>query len=61
MHRRKSMDIEVESIYNGFPDDFKIPLLQIRELIYKISDGISQVREIEESIKWGQLKLDFLN
>lgn len=48
------MDDSVRSVFDSYPDKYRRPLLQIRELIYSIASKIPEVGGLEESLKWGQ-------
>lgn len=40
--------------FEQFPVEYRIPLLQIRELIFATAAEIDGVGELEESLKWNQ-------
>ena len=48
------MNPDVESVFNSYPVEFRRPLLELRELIYRTADATPAVKEIEESLKWGE-------
>lgn len=48
------MDTNVKSVFDNYPVEYREPLLQIRALIYSVASNISEVGELEESLKWGQ-------
>ena len=48
------MNTKVESAFNSYPNEYRVPLLHIRELIYSAANSIPEVGELNESLKWGQ-------
>lgn len=44
----------VSSTFSNYPEKYKKPLLEIRQLIFDTAKNIDGVGEIEESLKWGQ-------
>lgn len=47
-------NIEVAAVFKKYPKIYRTPLLEIRQLIFDTADGIAEVGEIEESLKWNQ-------
>lgn len=48
------MNPEVEKVFNGYSEELRKPLLELRELVYDIASKIPEVGDLEESLKWGQ-------
>ncbi len=48
------MNESIQNVYDHYPEEYRKPLLQIRELIYTVASEMSGVGELEESLKWGQ-------
>lgn len=48
------MDVRIKTVFSSYPKEYRKPLLQVRELIYSVADKLSEVGELEESLKWGQ-------
>lgn len=48
------MEENVKNLFESYPDFCREPLLQLRELIYKVASEIPQVGGLKESLKWGQ-------
>lgn len=51
---RKLTDPEVKSIFHGYPDDYRLPLMQIRELIFDTAENNSKIGALLETLKWSQ-------
>ena len=45
---------QVNSVLSGYPDAQKSKLEQLRELVHQTANEIEEIKEIEESLKWGQ-------
>lgn len=51
---RKLADPRVESIFQSYPDIYRLPLMQIRELIFYTAESLSNVEPLLETLKWNQ-------
>jgi hypothetical protein len=45
---------EVAAVFDSYPKQYKSKLLFIRQLIYEAAESLEGVREIEETLKWGE-------
>ena len=45
---------EVAAVFDSYPKQYKSKLLFIRQLIYETAESLEGVREIEETLKWGE-------
>lgn len=48
------IDSNVANVFEGYPERYRQPLLQIRELIFSTAASLNAVGEVEESLKWNQ-------
>lgn len=44
----------INTVFAHYPEDHRMKLTQLRDLIHKTADNIESVSELEESLKWGQ-------
>ena len=47
-------DSAVLSVFEGYPDDLKQTLLDLRTLILQTAESLDAVGELQETLKWGQ-------
>lgn len=47
-------DPAVEAVFDSYPRDFRVPLLQIRNLIFEVAERTDGVGPIVETLKWSQ-------
>ena len=47
------MDKAIKTHFDGYPDDVRVRLEELRSLIFELSSGLD-LGEIEESLKWGE-------
>lgn len=48
------MQPEVASVFDSYPEEIRIKLLNLRRLILETAASIEAVGEIEETLKWGE-------
>lgn len=51
---KNKINSQVDAVFNSYPDNFKIKLLNLRQLILETAAAIQIVGEIEETLKWGE-------
>jgi len=44
----------VKNVFDAYPENSKVKLLHLRQLIFDTAAAIKDVGEIEETLKWGQ-------
>ncbi len=49
----------VKSVFDSFPPDIRKQLLVLRELILTTASMIPEVGKIEETLKWGEIAVNF--
>jgi len=54
MKRRKIENVDVASVFDGYPTRIRRKLLALRHLILETAASTEGVGEIEESLKWGE-------
>jgi hypothetical protein len=45
---------EVYAVFQDYPQEIKIKLLSLRQMIFDVARNINKVGELEETLKWGQ-------
>jgi len=48
------IDPEVEQVFNNYPELVRNKLLHLRKLILETANEIEAIKEIEETLKWGE-------
>lgn len=48
-------DGKIQAIYDSYPDAIREKLLLLRQLIYEVAEENSEIGELEETLKWGQI------
>ncbi|PZL72821.1 hypothetical protein CI088_10020 [Enterococcus plantarum] len=51
---KEIIDESVETVFEQYPEDYRKPLLVLRELIFETAARLTIVGELEESLKWNQ-------
>ncbi len=46
---------EIARLYESFPENARGTLLQLRDIIYQLSDKHPKIGQIEECLKWGEV------
>ncbi len=46
--------LEVEKVFNSYPDNIRIKMLLLRQLVLETAAEIDNVQSIEETLKWGE-------
>jgi len=44
----------MEPVFDAFEPEARVALLGFRELVFEVASEIEQVKDVEESLKWGQ-------
>ena len=44
----------VQAVFDGYPPNFRKPLLALREMIFRVAATTDGVGELEETLKWGE-------
>lgn len=47
-------DVSVATVFERYPEEYRKPLLAIRDLIFVTAANLTVVGELEESLKWHQ-------
>ncbi|MBO0473701.1 hypothetical protein IGL98_000313 [Enterococcus sp. DIV0840] len=47
-------DVGVATVFEHYPEEYRKPLLALRELIFNTAARLTVVGELEESLKWNQ-------
>ncbi|WP_207695210.1 hypothetical protein DOK67_0001251 [Enterococcus sp. DIV0212c] len=47
-------DVSVATVFEHYPEEYRKPLLAVRELIFDTASHVTVVGELEESLKWNQ-------
>ena len=47
-------DPRVESVFTKYPSDIKNKMLHLRNLILEVANEITDITELEETLKWGE-------
>lgn len=47
--------LEIASLYESYPPPARSTLLQLRDIIYQLSDTRPEIGQIEECLKWGEI------
>jgi len=50
----KFNNIEVEKIFNNYPDNIRKKMLLLRQLVLDTATETESVKKIEETLKWGE-------
>ena len=45
---------EVAAVFNSYPEEMKSKLMFLRQLIFDTAASFEEIREIEETLKWGE-------
>lgn len=45
---------KVATVFENYPKEVKIQMLQLREMVLKTASGIDGLQKIEETLKWGE-------
>ncbi len=45
---------EVEQAFNAYPDNMRIKMLYLRQLVIETAGEINSIKNIEETLKWGE-------
>ncbi|NQZ85182.1 MAG: DUF1801 domain-containing protein [Nanoarchaeales archaeon] len=54
MNKYKFKNKEVEIVFNSYPKNIKLKLLEIREIIFETASKNEEIGEIEETLRWGE-------
>lgn len=46
--------MDVQGVFDGYPDPVRKQLLAIRELIYEVAEGREDIGPLSETLKWSQ-------
>ena len=46
--------LEVKEVFNAYPDDIRVKIILLRELVLKTAAEIDGIKSIEETLKWGE-------
>ena len=52
--RKAFSNPQIAAIFNAYPEDVKVKLLFLRQLIFDVASQTNGVGELEETLKWGQ-------
>ena len=47
-------DHSVESVFNSYPQHVKPKMMQLRKLVVDTANEIEELKELEETLKWGE-------
>ena len=47
-------NLQINSVLSSYPDAHKLKLEQLRVLVHQTANEIEEIKELEESLKWGQ-------
>ena len=50
----KFNNIDVEKAFNTYPDDIRVKMIYLRQLILETAAETENVKNIEETLKWGE-------
>ncbi len=54
-HLNKMDNVDVQKVFQSYPESFRQKLLFLRALIFSTASEIESVGELEETLKWGQV------
>lgn len=47
-------NLEVEKVFNTYPDNIRVKMIFLRQLILETAIEIDSIKNIEETLKWGE-------
>lgn len=47
-------NLEVEKVFNTYPDNIRAKILLLRQLVLETAEEIDDIKSIEETLKWGE-------
>ena len=50
----KFNNLEVEEVFNAYPDNIRTKMIFLRQLVLETAAEIDSVKNIEETLKWGE-------
>ncbi|MEI5994253.1 DUF1801 domain-containing protein [Candidatus Enterococcus mansonii] len=51
---KEMTDLNVANVFKNYPEHYRRPLLELRDLIFETAEGLVAVGDLEESLKWHQ-------
>jgi hypothetical protein len=51
---RSFQDEAVEEVFDAYPANRRADLLRLRQLIFTTAESLPRVRDLRETLKWGQ-------
>ncbi len=47
-------NIEVANVFHRYPEDIRLKLLYLRQLIFEVASETENIDQLEETLKWGE-------
>ncbi len=45
---------EVEKVFNNYPENARVKLLELRQLVFEVAEELVEIQTIEEDLRWGE-------